>query len=175
MSRWIKNDRTNTIQLLILIVGLVILAYWATVSLTAHNPLWFVSEFEGQPSRIVVYHTGQCTELLPGQAGFDELASAVQATLDQGFARLTSLGLSEPSLQGAYTQYVTLEVFFDQPVTLRSWFDAGRTTQMLFFITGRYAEMSAVLLGDQGEYRAGAPALKTMGPIQASLKSLGFY
>ncbi len=46
MSRWIKNDRTNTIQLLGLIVGLVILAYWATVSLTARDPLWFASEFE---------------------------------------------------------------------------------------------------------------------------------
>jgi hypothetical protein len=175
MSRWIKNDRTNTIQLLVLIVGVVILSYWAVVSLTARDPLWFAGEFEGQPSRVVVYHMGQRTELLPGQAGFDELASAVQATLDQGFARLTSLGLSEQSLQDAYAQYVTLEVFFDQPVTLRSWFNAGRTTQMLFLITGRHAEMSVVLLGDQGEYRAGAPALKTMEPIQGSLKSLGFY
>ncbi len=99
----------------------------------------------------------------------------MQATLDQGFARLTSLGLSEQSLQDAYTQYVTLEVFFDQPVALRSWFDPGRTTQMLFLITGRHAEMSVVLLGDKGQYRPGAPALKTMELIQESLRTLGFY
>jgi hypothetical protein len=175
MGQWGKNDRTNTIQLLALLVGLMILAYWATVSLTARDLLWFASEFEGQPSRIIVYHTGERTELLPGQAGFDELASSVHATLDQGFAQLTSLGLSEQSLQDAYTQYVTLEVFFDQPVKLRSWFYAGRTTQMLFLITGRHSEMSVVLLGDQGQYRAGAPALKTMELIQGSLRTLGFY
>jgi hypothetical protein len=45
----------------------------------------------------------------------------------------------------------------------------------LFLVTGRYAEMSVVLLGDQGHYRPGAPALKTMEPIQEGLKSLGFY
>ena len=88
---------------------------------------------------------------------------------------MTKPGLSAQSLQDAYTQDVSLEVFFDQPVTLRSWFDPGQTTQMLFLITGRHAGTSAVLLGDQGHYRAGAPALKSMEPIQESLRSLGFY
>jgi len=65
-------------------------------------------------------------------------------------------------------------VFFDQPVKLHTWFDPGRTTQMLFLITGPYADMSVVLLGDQGQYRAGAPVLKTLDPIREALKSLGF-
>jgi len=46
---------------------------------------------------------------------------------------------------------------------------------MLFLITGPYAEMSVVLLGEQGKYRAGAPVLKTMEPVREALKSLGFY
>jgi len=170
-----RKDSTNTIYLVIVIVGFVLLAYYGMIALTAHDPLWFLGGFYGQPSRIVVYRAGQRTELLPGQAGFDELAGAVQTSLDQGLARTTHLGLSERSLQDAYTRYVTLEVFFDQPVTLHTWFDIGRTTQMLFLITGPYAEMSVVLLGEQGRYRAGAPVLKTLEPIREALKSWGFY
>ena len=170
-----RQADTNTAQLLILVAGLLLLCSYATVSLSARDLLWFLGDFEDRPSRVVVYHSGQRTELLPGQPGFDELASAVQASLAQGFARLTSTGFSEQSLQDAYTQYLTLEVFFDQPVELRTWFYAGRTTQMLFPITGRHSELPLVLLGEGGQYRAGAPILKTTDPIQEALKSLGFY
>ena len=105
----------------------------------------------------------------------EELAGAVQTSLAQGFARLSNLGFSEKSLQDAYTRYVTLEVFFGQPVKMHTWFYPGRTTQMLFPITGSHSEMSVVLLGDEGHYRAGAPVLKTREPILEALKSLGFY
>jgi len=175
MSQPVKRDRTNTIQLLLLLVGLVLLSYYATVSLTSRDPLWLLRGFEGRPSRIVVYHGGQRTVLLPGQASFDELADAVQACLAEGFARLSNLGFSERSLEDAYTRSVTLEVFWDRPVELHTWFPPGRTTQMLFPITGRHADLSAVLLGDNGQYRAGAPVLNTTEPIQEVLKSLGYY
>ena len=170
-----KKDRTNTIQLLILLVGLVLLGYYATVSLTSRDPLWLSREFKGRPSRIVVYHAGQRAELWPGQVGFDGLAEAVQSSLAEGFARLSNLGFSEGSLQDAYTRYVTLEVFFDRPVELHAWFPTGRTTQMLFPITGRHSEMSVVLLGDTGQYRVGAPVLKSAEPIREALKTLGYY
>ena len=175
MSRPARKDRTNTIQLLILLVGFVLLSYYATVSLTSRDPLWLLRGFEGRPSRIVVYHGGQRTVLLPGQAGFDDLADAVQACLAEGFARLSNLGFSEQSLQDAYTRSVTLEVFWDRPVELHTWFPTGRTTQMLFPITGRHAELPAVLLGDKGQYRAGAPVLNTMDSVREALQSLGYY
>ena len=175
MRKSTRGTGTNAIQLLIVTVGFVVLAYYVTVSFTARDFLWFLRRFEDQPSRIVVYHTGQPTELVPGQAGFHELASAVQTSLAQGFAGLTNIGFSEQTLQNAYTRYVTLEVLFDQPVEMHTWFYPGRTTQMLFPITGRHSEMSAVLLGDGGHYRPGAPVLKTTEPIREALKSLGFY
>jgi len=170
-----KKDRTNIIQLLIVLVAAVLVAYCAMVGLTARDPLWFLGGSEAHPSRIVVYHAGQRTELVPGQGGFEDLASAVETSLAQGFARLSSLGLSDKSLQDAYTQFITLEVFFDQPVRLHTWFYAGRTTQMLFPITGRHSEESVVLLGQRGKYRAGAPVLNTTEPIREALRAHGFY
>ena len=175
MNRPRGRDSTNTIQLLILIVGFLLLVYYGFTSLIARDPLWFAGGFRGQASRIVVYHAGQRTELRPGEAGFDELAGAVETSLDQGFARLTSIGLSEPSLQDAYTQFVTLEVFYERPIELHTWFVPGRTTQLLFLITGRYSEMSVVFLGQGGKYRSGAPVLETVEPVREAVKSLGYY
>jgi hypothetical protein len=175
MKQSARKGGTNTIKLVLVFVGFVVLAYYATVTLTARDPLWFLGRIQGQPSRIVVYHAGQRTELRPGQPGFDELAGAVQTSLAEGFARLSNIGFSEQTLQDAYTRYVTLEVFFDQPVELHTWFPTGRTTQMLFPITGRHSEQPLVLLGEGGSYRAGAPVLNTVGPIREALQSLGYY
>jgi hypothetical protein len=161
-------------MLVVLLVGFVALAYWALVSFTARDPLWFVKGFEGQPSQFIVYHAGQQTEIRPGQAGFDELATALQTSLAQGFVRQSSIGYSEHSLQEARERYVTLEVYFEQPVIMHAWFRMGRTTQMLFPITGPHSDQPLVLLGDQGRYRAGAPVLQTWEPVREALRFLGF-
>ena len=150
------------------------LGAYGMISMTSRDPLWFLRGFEDRPSRIVVYQGGQRTEFLPGQAGFAELAEGVEASLTQGFARLTNTGFSDNTLQNAYTQYLTLEVFWDQPVDLHAWFHTGRTTQMLFPITGPHSELSIVLLGDGGNYRAGAPALNSLEPVHEALRSLGY-
>jgi hypothetical protein len=160
---------------LIVLFSCLVLGYYAMVSLTSRDALWFLRGFEDRPSRIVVYLGGQRTELLHGQAGFDELAEAVEASLAQGFARLSRTGFSDHTLQNAYTQHLTLEVFWDQPVELHTWFPTGRTTQMLFPITGPHSELALVLLGDEGRYRAGAPALNSMEPIREALLSLGYH
>jgi hypothetical protein len=175
MKRSSRKGGTNTIKLVLVLVGFVLLAYYATVTLTTRDPLWFLRGFQGWPFRIVVYHAGQRTELRPGQPGFDELAGAVQISLAEGFARLSNIGFSEQTLKDAYTRYVTLEVFFTRPVELHTWFPTGRITQMLFPITGRHSEQPLVLLGEDGSYRAGAPVLKTAEPIHEALQSLGYY
>lgn len=169
-----KGGGTNTLVLVALLLGIVALGYYATVALTSRDPLWFLRGVEDRPARFVVYRAGQHTALGPGDPGFAELVDAVQTSLAGGFARLSSTGFSEQTLQEAYTQHVTLEVFWDQPIELHAWFPTGRTTQMLFPITGHHAELSLVLLGDAGHYRAGAPVLETMEPIRDALRSLGY-
>jgi hypothetical protein len=173
MSRSVKKTGTNTIGLLILLVGFLLLAYYGTVALTSGDPLWFLRGFRDRPSRMIVYRMGQRTVLQPGDPGFEELAAAVKTSLAGGFAQLSNVGFSEQTLQDAYTQHLTLEVLWNEPIELHAWFPIGRTTQMLFPITGRHAEMSIVLLGDAGHYRVGAPVLNTIEPIRESLHSLG--
>jgi hypothetical protein len=175
MSKSARRIGTNTIQLLIMAAGFVVLAYYLTVSFTSGDLLWFLRGFKDQPSHIVVYNEGQVTELIPGEPGFDALAGAVQTSLAKGFSGLSNTGYSEQSLQDAYTRYVTLEVFFDQPVDMHTWFPSGRTTQMLFPVTGRHSDLTLVVLGDQEGYRVGAPVLRTTEPILEALEKLGFW
>jgi hypothetical protein len=175
MSGAPRRGSLGTLRMLAALVGALLLAYYGFMALMARDALWFVGGFEGTPSRLVIYDEGERRILVPGDPGFEVVAAAVQAGLRQGFARLSKIGFSEASLQEAYTQQVTLEVFFKEPVTLHTWFHTGRTTQMLFPLTGRHAEMSLVLLGDTGEYRTGAPVLHTTEPIREALRSLGTY
>ncbi len=168
--------RTRPIKMVILIIGLVLLIVYGTLSVTAQDPLWFLKQFRYQPACIVVYHhEGKRTELQPGEPGFDQLADAIQASLAQGAERPSGIGFSDASLLDAYTRFVTVEVFFDQPVKLHAWFDTGEPTQMLFPMTGRHSELSVVLLGQNGKYLTSPPALKTVEPIRDALKSLGYY
>lgn len=164
----------NLLQMVLVIIGVIVAIVYVTAALASQDPIWFQGGFDAKPARIIVYHTGQQTELTAGQPGFAQLAEAVRASLAQGVARPSGIGLSLGSLQDAYTQFVTVEAFFDPPVKLHTWFDTGWPTQMLFPITGRHSELNVVFLGNKGTYMAGAPALKTIEPIREALRALGF-
>lgn len=150
------------------------LATYGTIALSAKDWLWFMPGFSELPIRVIVYHEGKRTEYTPGQPGFDTLAEGVRASLNQGVARQSGIGLSEGSLQDAYTQYVSVEAFFDRPVKLHTWFDTDSPRQMLFLITGRHSDLMVVFLGDKGSYLSGAPTLNTVAPLVNALKALGF-
>ena len=174
MTKQAKKIQTNAITLVIAMFLFVVVAYYGMVALTSRDPLWFLSRFEDQPARIVVYHEGVRTDLQPGDAGFDPLAGAVQESLAAGFRGLSKTGLSEKSLQDAYQQFVTLEVFYARPVELHTFFYTGRVTQMLFPITGRHSEAEIVVLGEDGVYRGGAPVLNDIAPIHETMRALGY-
>jgi hypothetical protein len=176
MKRRTERVRTGPVKMAVLVLSFVLLIVYGTISVTAQDPLWFLNRFRYRPDRIVVYHhEGKRSELWPGDPGFDELAGAIQASLAQGAERPSGIGFSDASLLDAYSQYVSVEAFFNQPVKLHAWFHTGKPTQMLFPITGRHAELSLVLLGNNGKYLVSPPALKTVEPIRQALRSLGYY
>jgi hypothetical protein len=103
------------------------------------------------------------------------MAEAVRSSLAQGAVRSSGIGLSQGSLDDAFGLYLTVEVFFSQPVKLHAAFNTGAPDQMLFPITGRHADQPVVFLGKNGTYMANGPVLKTMQPIRDALAALGFW
>ena len=166
--------RTNVGGMLVAVIGFMVVAYYAVIAISARDAFWFWSGFDAKPVRMIVYQSGQQTELLSGDPGFVELAEAVRASLASGVARTSGIGLSPGSLEDAYNLYVTLEVFFDRPVKLHASFNTGRPQQMLFPITGRHSDLNVVFLGVEGAYMSSAPVLNTTEPIRRALQAAGF-
>lgn len=162
---------------MILMVGAFLLAIlYGTIVFSTGDFFWFLKEFRRRPDQIIVYYAGgKRASLLPGDPDFDQLASAIQATLSEGLERPSGIGLSDASLLDAYARYVTVEAFFAYPVKLHAWFDTGEPTRMLFPITGRHSELSLVVLGKGDKYLASPPVLKTMQPLRDALHELGYY
>jgi hypothetical protein len=166
--------RTNTPKMLLAVIGLLVVAYIGTTALSTGDALWFTSGYSGKPSRLIVYHDGQRSELNAGEQAFSEIAGAVEASLAKGVSHASGIGFSPETLDDAYSVYVTLEAFFDEPVKLHATFSTGHPTQMLFPITGRHSEQPLVLLGVNGAYLSNAPILKTVEPIRTALRRWGY-
>lgn len=170
-----SNDPIANLVKSLVIFALIILAiiYFSNAS-TSNDPAWFASGFADLPDRLIIYVSGQTTELAPGRPGFDLLAEAVRASLAQGVQTQSNTGLSDVSLQEARSRYTSLEVFFAGPVKLHAWFFTGHPTQMLFPITGRHSEWPIVFLGHEGIYQVNGPVLLTKDPILQALRQLGY-
>ena len=171
MKQPTEKLNTNILGMLAALVGLSLLAIYGTIAFSARDAVWFLTGFDERPARIMLHHDGQHTLLGYGDPGYAELAEAVRASLAQGVARPSGIGLSEGSLDEARNLYVTVEAFFDQPVKLHAWFNTGRPRQMLIPVTGRHSDLAVVFLGEQDQYWSGAPALKTTQPIQDVLRA----
>lgn len=169
-----NDPLTNLAKFIVIFALLVLGVIFFNNAMNAHDLEWYKTDFTDLPSRIDIYNTGQTTELLPGQPGYDPLAEAVRASLAQGVSQQSNIGLSDVSLDEARTRYVSVEVFFAQPVKLHAGFFTGNPTQMLFPITGRHSDQPIVFLAENGNFLTNAPLLKTKDPVLQALKSLGY-
>lgn len=167
--------RTNVAKMLVAVIGFILVVAYGTVALSAQDLAWFLTGFDVRPERVAVYHDGQRTEYLSGDSDFDRLAEAVRASLASGVARPSGIGMSADSLQDAYSQFVTVEAFFAQPVKLHAWINTAHPTQMLFPITGRHSDQPLVFLGGSGQYLSNAPVLNSVQPLRDVLQSMGLY
>jgi hypothetical protein len=167
-----KPGSLAAILLALAILGLA--AAYLTIAFTSHDFLWIQTGFRDLPNRVDIYQAGQRTEFQDGQSGYQELANAIQASLNQGVAAPSGLGMSQQNLDDAYFKDVTVEAFFDRPVKLHAWFDTGEPTQLLFPITGNRAGQAVVFMGVNGAYLSNAPKLNTITPLLDALRKLGF-
>lgn len=173
MQQHTKKHRSLA-AILLALATLGLAAVYLTVVFISHDFLWFQAGFRDVPSRVVVYQAGQRSEFQDGQSGYQELANAIQASLNQGAVAPSGLDMSQQSLDEAYFKDVTVEAFFDRPVKLHAWFETGEPTQLLFPITGNKAGQKVVFMGNNGVYLSNPPKLNSITPLLDALRKLGF-
>lgn len=164
------------IQVTLVAITVLLGGIYTGLAVAAQDFLWFARHVDQRPVRIVVYHhKGQETELWPGLPGFDELAGAIEASLEQGVEEPSGMLFSDASLSGAYNRYVSVEAFFLRPVQLHAWFGADKSTHLLIPLSPRKSEMSLVVLGKRDRYLPNPLVLKTDAPLREALQALGYY
>lgn len=169
------NNKPKVLDAFIVIALFVAAAFYFVVTLSTNDPAWVWPYFSGKPSRIVLHSSGQDVEILPGSPEYE----AVNAVLNQALSKVQgyseSLGLSEESLVDYRTRYVSLEIFYPEPVVVHSRFNFGRPNTLLIPLTGWHSRSNAVFGGHNGNYWAGALNLKDLQPLKEMLAELGYW
>ncbi|MCA9992635.1 MAG: hypothetical protein H6666_00305 [Ardenticatenaceae bacterium] len=161
----------------LIILVVIVLAFWYLLNtLNTGNPLWFVPfQPEYTPSRIVVHDYGQSVELRPGDAGFDQLAAALNETLSAFKNRdLVPIGIGDETLRAYYEEGLVVEAFYATEVrfNLPARFEGINT--LLIPVDARHAENNYVFLGRNREFLASALQVESREPLDNALRVLGY-
>ena len=162
------NFRTLVLVLFILPV----LVIFGVGMVTNGDPIWFISNFDETPQRIIVYQNGCRAELVAGQPGFAELNSAVNQSLSQLSGFWATYGLSDESLAHYRAQEQAIELVYSKDVTIHAPYRFGHPDSLFLGLSSTLGEDRALFGGHQGTYWAGAIRLKSVEAIQRAAQTI---
>jgi hypothetical protein len=155
------------------VLVIVIAAIFFSVGLlTNGDPLWFLPVFNARALRIVVHQPGCTVELREGDAGYEELTGALNASFTQVEGFNSTFGISPESLEQYRTQERALEVFYAEPVTIHAPYRFGHPDAILIPLSGHFADTRSVFGGHDGDYWSGALRLKSTESIARVLEKI---
>ena len=151
-------------------------AWWLITTMTTGNPLWFSRvQPDYTPERIVIYHEGQQTTLLPANAGFTEITTALQEILSSFRTRdLVSVGLSDSTRADYRENGVVVEVYYPQEIEFNLPVRFTQVDALLVPVVGRHSDREYVFIGRNGEFVGGALQVVSRAPLDAVLGELGY-
>lgn len=169
-------SKINVFEPFLGFVLVAVIAVYLINTFNTENWLWFRgSTVNVTPARIVIIEDGQRTVLLPGQAGFADLAAAAAKSLSHlNNNGLVNIGLSEQTLQDYATEGLLLELHFNKAVIFNTNARTGKPTMLLIPIRGRHDQSGYVFRGDKGEWWFGAVRMADPSPLLSTLENMGF-
>lgn len=141
----------------------------------------------GQPALVCAFSAGVhaqpdcCARLRavggarPGDAGFDQLAAALNETLSAFKNRdLVPIGIGDETLRAYYEEGLVVEAFYATEVrfNLPARFEGINT--LLIPVDARHAENNYVFLGRNREFLASALQVESREPLDNALRVLGY-
>jgi hypothetical protein len=171
-----EPSRIRLREPVIILVLIILLAWWLLNTLNTGNALWFLPiQPTYEPSRIVVRNYGTAVTLQPGMDGFLELSQA----LNQIFSAfknnaLISLGLGDETLRRYHEEELVIEVYYPGYITFNTPARMSRINQVLIPIDATHGDRGYVFLGSNGRWLVGAMVVEDPTPLLEAMRQLGY-
>ncbi len=156
---------------LILLLTIVALVYLTPVVLTG-NFLWFISVFDTEAKKIIVYRGGEQITLYPDDPGFDEVTAACNALISKIKAVHPTFGISDIGLEQLRAEGTAVELFYAEPLDFPSPVNLGGPNQLLIPLSEHYVENPVAIRGFDGDYWGAALRLGDLRELQAIVAAL---
>jgi hypothetical protein len=167
-----EQVKTNLKDLLIVLGLFGVIGAYLLGALANDDLLWFLPFFNETPAQIVVYRDGCRAVLTPTDAGFAELASALNQVLSQIDGYEPGFGLAPDSRQQYIKQWRALEVTYPKRIKIHVVFRFGSPDTLFIPLNEYFGDARAVFGGIGGDYWASALRLKTIEPLQRAAEQI---
>ena len=138
------------LQPALIVLFVALLAVWGMVAVLVEDALWFLPVFSADASAIDLYWDGEHVRLGPGSAGYVPLNEAIQEDLAHVRARPRTTGLSDVTLEELRTEGRLVEVHYEEPALVHSWYAFGPSTVFYIPLSGHHAPRSRVFNAARG-------------------------
>ncbi|GAB4520787.1 MAG: hypothetical protein Fur0018_00640 [Anaerolineales bacterium] len=153
----------------------LIIAIYAIITLNTGDPLWFQSQFSGQPVAMTLYCYGTPVEITPDTPAFQALSGMVNEALS-GPKRWDSLSLSDVTYNDYHThpRMAVLELHYAPPVRVHSTVKFfSQVEDMIIPLDGRHAQTNAVFGRDHGYAIAGSLHVESWAAVVDYVRTQG--
>ncbi len=145
--------------------------FWFGGAYPNRDGLWFKRTFEAQPSLIRIYHYGTTRELVPGDAEYAGLVSAINTAIEQHNGYVESLYPHDESLVNYQTLGYAIELEYAEPVQVhtRQFFPAARKLMIAIDGTFNWSRTIILFRGNADRYLPGGLALTNVDAVKAQV------
>ncbi len=153
--------------LLMALAAMFACLFFALPAALSGNILFATNIIQGKPVQIAIYHDGDIITLEPDQAGYDELVSALYASLGDEIGYY-EWGWSEERFAQARIEGISIELIYAEPVKLPgNRLDIADPTKLFVPLDVFGYEGEAVFRGGRSGYWALPIHVKTLDMVRA--------
>jgi hypothetical protein len=148
---------------------------WFIGSYPNRDGLWFLPRFEAQPRIIRIYHYGTLRELRPGDAGYAEMAAALNNSIAHHAGYIESLYPHDASLEFYTQKGYAIEFEFSGLVQIHTSHYFPQAPRYMILIDGTYnyiGEGPMLFRGSFSNYLPNGLVLRDISPIEAQVERL---
>jgi hypothetical protein len=147
-------------------------SYYLLLLVVTGDPLWFRTDFDAQPQRLVVQNRGVRIDIPQTDPRFAPLVDAFNRSIEQGYFD-ASLGFGDPTWQLSEETGLIVETQYDTPVRLHGRFVPTRRLRIL--ISGERIHTTELLFrSNEVEWDRIPHRLKDVSLLAQALKQFGF-